>query len=266
MGEQGEHQDEYHDAVVDMLELIWGKGYMTPGGPENVKRAVQGLNLRDKLVLDIGSGIGGPALMLAGELGARVIGLDLEAPLIRRAEAYAREAGLTDRVEFRQVTPGSTIQVDDAAIDVVFSCGAFTQIENKRGMFQEVYRVLKPGGVFACYDWMKNEGPYSDDMHYWFELEGLTYAMDTLENHGQLLKDVGFVDVELEDTWRWYRDCARDEYERMKGPLKAQMIELLGRDQQEHFVENWRAMVIVLDKGEMRPGRYRGFKPAQTLS
>ncbi len=174
MGEQGEHQDEYHDAVVDMLELIWGKGYMTPGGPENVKQAVQGLNLRDKLVLDIGSGIGGPALVLAGELGARVIGLDLEAPL-------------------------TTIQMDDAAIDVVFSCGAFTQIEDKRGMFQEVYRVLKPGGAFACYDWMKNEGPYSDDMHYWFELEGLTYAMDTLENHGQLLKDVGFVDVGLED-------------------------------------------------------------------
>ena len=241
MGEQGEHQDEYHDAVVDMLELIWGKGYMTPGGPENVKQAVQGLNLRDKLVLDIGSGIGGPALVLAGELGARVIGLDLEAPL-------------------------TTIQMDDAAIDVVFSCGAFTQIEDKRGMFQEVYRVLKPGGVLACYDWMKNEGPYSDDMHYWFELEGLTYAMDTLENHGQLLKDVGFVDVELEDAWRWYRDCCRDEHERMKGPLKAQMIELLGRDQQEHFVANWRAMVIVLDKGEMRPGRYRGFKPAQTLS
>ncbi len=72
--------------------------------------------------------------MLAGELGARVIGLDLEAPLIRRAEAYAREAGLTDRIEFRQVTPGSTIQMDDAAIDVVCSCGAFTQIENKRGM------------------------------------------------------------------------------------------------------------------------------------
>ncbi len=84
-----------------MLELVWGKGYMTPGGPENVKQAVQGLDLRDKLVLDIGSGIGGPALVLAGELGARVIGLDLEAPLIRRAEAYAREAGLAHHPDGR---------------------------------------------------------------------------------------------------------------------------------------------------------------------
>ena len=37
----------------------------------------------------------------------------------------------------------------------------------------------------------------------------------------------------------------------MKGPLQAQMIEVLGRDQQEHFVENWRALVIVLDKGDL---------------
>ena len=85
MTEPDQHQDEYHDAIVGMLELIWGRGFMTPGGPENVRKTVRGLDLRDKLVLDIGSGIGGPALVLAQEFGARVIGLDLEEPLVRRA-------------------------------------------------------------------------------------------------------------------------------------------------------------------------------------
>jgi hypothetical protein len=37
---------------------------------------------------------------------------------------------------------------------------------------------------------------------------------------------------------------------------------MLGREQQEHALENWRAMVVVLDKGELRPGFYRGAKPA----
>lgn len=39
------------------------------------------------------------------------------------------------------------------------------------------------------------------------------------------------------------------------------MRALLGADQQAHFVEDWRAMTVVLDKGELRPGRYRACKP-----
>ena len=61
------HQDEYGDAMVAMLELIWGEGYLAPGGAENVRQIVAGLDLRDKTVLDIGSGVGGADLILAGE-------------------------------------------------------------------------------------------------------------------------------------------------------------------------------------------------------
>ncbi len=99
-------------------------------------------------------------------------------------------------------------------------------------------------------------------MRYWFKLEGLTYAMETLEAHGALLDEAGFVDIELADDQQAYRNLCHDEYEQMQGPLKARMTDLLGRAQQEHFLENWRAMVAVLDKGELRPGFYRGAKPA----
>ncbi len=261
MSEPSEHQDEYHDAMIDMLELIWGQGFLIPAGPENVRRTVAGLDLRDKQVLDIGSGIGGPALVLAGERGARVIGIDLEGPLVARARGYAEAAGLGGRVEFRQVSAGPLAFADEC-FDVVYSSGVFTQVEDKLGMFEEVFRVLKPGGVFTCYDWMKGDRPYSEDMRAWFELEGLTYAMETLEAHGRILRQAGFTDVELEDDQQAYRELCHREYEQMQGPLKAQMIDVLGREQQEHFLENWRAMVVVLDKGELRPGFYRARKPA----
>ncbi len=261
MSEPSEHQDEYHDAMIDLLELIWGQGFLIPAGPENVRRIVTGLELRDKLVLDIGSGIGGPALILAGEMGARVVGIDLEGPLVARAQAYGEAAGLGERVEFRQVTVGP-LAFDDESMDVVYSSGAFTQVEDKLGMFEEVFRVLKPGGVFTCYDWMKGDEPYSEDMRTWFRLEGLTYAMETLEAHGGILQDAGFTGIELKDDQQAYRDLCHREYDEMQGPLKAQMIEMLGCEQQEHFLENWRAMFVVLDKGELRPGFYRGTKPA----
>ena len=258
---QSGHQDEYHDAMIDMLELIWGRGFLIPAGPENVRRIVAGLDLADKQVLDIGSGIGGPALILAGEMGARVVGIDLEGPLVARARAYAEAAGLGERIEFRQVAPGP-LAFDDESMDVVYSSGVFTQVDDKLGMFEEVFRVLKPGGVLTCYDWMKGDEPYSEDMQYWFKLEGLTYAMETLARHGEILQDAGFAEVELEDDQEAYRALCHREYDLMQGPLKAQMIEMLGQEQQEHFLENWRAMVVVLDKGEVRPGFYRARKPA----
>jgi len=261
VSEAGEHQDEYHDAMIDMLELIWGQGFLIPAGPENVRRIAAGLDLEDKRVLDIGSGIGGPALILAGEMGARVVGIDLEAPLVARAQAYAEAAGLGGCVEFRRVTPGP-LTFDDEAFDVVYSSGVFTQVDDKLAMFKEVFRVLEPGGVFTCYDWMKGDEPYSADMHYWFKMEGLTYAMETLATYGRILEDAGFTDIELADDQQAYRDLCHREYEHMQGPLKARMIDLLGRAQQEHFLEDWRAMVVVLDTGELRPGFYRARKPA----
>jgi phosphoethanolamine N-methyltransferase len=85
--------------------------------------------------------------------------------------------------------------------------------------------------------------------------------METLERHGEILRDTGFERIELIDSWGQYRRLARREYEQMKGPLNPRMVELLGREVADHFVEDWRSMTVVLEKGEKRPGRYRARKP-----
>lgn len=255
------HENEYHDAMVRLLELIWGDGYMAPGGPGNVAKLLAGIETKDRLVLDIGSGIGGPAREMAQTHGAEVVGIDLEAPLVERANADAAIAGLGERCRFRQVEVGP-LPFADAEFDIVVSSGALTQTEDKPSIFAEILRVLRPGGWFSAYDWMKSDGDYSADMLYWFEMEGLTYAMLTLEEQAELLRAAGFVDVAAEDASDWYRDEARREYERLRGELKPLMIELIGADEAEHFIENWRAMVVVIDRGEMRQAYCRGRKPA----
>jgi phosphoethanolamine N-methyltransferase len=52
------HEVEYTDAMIKMLELIWGEGFMAPGGPELADRLVAGIDLEGKRLLDIGSGLG----------------------------------------------------------------------------------------------------------------------------------------------------------------------------------------------------------------
>jgi len=262
MHHPGMHHDEYDESLVAMLELIWGEGYMAPGGPGNVRQVVGPLDLRAKTVLDIGCGLGGPDLVLAGEFGARVIGLEIERPLIERARRYAERAGLAERIEFRHVAPGR-LPLADQSVDVVFSSGVFIHLEDKRGAFREVLRVLRPGGWLAAYDWLKGPGPYSEDMRYWFEMEGLTYSMDTLENYERMLREAGFVDIETTDNSEWYRRRCREEHEQMRGPLRQAMLERLGAEKRAHFVENWRAMTVVLDKGELRTAWLRARKPGE---
>jgi len=255
-----QNEEEYDHALVAMLELIWGEGFLSPGGPQAVREIVSGLDLEDKLVLDIGCGLGGLDIILASEFGARVIGLDVEIDLVRRAVKKVGKSGLSDRITLQHCEPGPLPQADNE-IDIVFGKDSWIHVEDKRAFFTEVFRVLKPGGILTAGDWMRSAKPYGKDMEYFFEMEGLTYHMETLEIYGDILHQCGFVDISLDDVAEQYRAQSHQEYANMKGPLKQQMADSLGEEKQAYFIENWRAMTVVLDSGELRPARFRAHKP-----
>ena len=254
------HEAEYYDNMVKLLELVWGEGYMAPGGSGNVAKLLEGTAAKGKQILDIGCGLGGPALEMARTHGATVTGIDLEAPLIEKARAYASTAGLQDQCTFLCVDPGP-LTFEDASFDIVISSGAITQTDDKASIFAEILRVLRPGGHFSCYEWMSSGAELSDAMRYWMKLEELTYAFQTLDGYRQLLEEAGFDQVRADDASDWYRQEAQREYELMSGDLYEPMVELIGQSDADHFVEDWRAMVIVCQSGEMRQGYCRGRRP-----
>jgi len=103
------HEAEYHDNMVRMLELIWGEGYMAPGGPGNVSKLLDGTEPAGKRILDIGCGFGGPAMEMARAHGAEVTGIDLGAPLIEKSHCIrdqSRPAG-TMHISMRKGRPAS---------------------------------------------------------------------------------------------------------------------------------------------------------------
>ncbi len=257
-----EHQNEYDDSMVATLELIWGAGFMAPGGEGHVAKMVEGFELEGRPVLDIGCGLGGPACILAGEYGAHVVGTDLESPLIERARRRAASKGIGDRTRFEVVTPGP-LSFEDDSFDLVMSSGGVTQTADKLGIFRECLRVLKPGGSFSGYDWMRSEGDYSDDMRYWLEMEGLTYAMETPRGQEKTLRQAGFEEVSVVDSSAWYRAQVRREYERLKTSDFPRLVERIGREAADHAVENWRAAVVVCEKQEMHQVYTRARAPAR---
>src|SRR5262249_52807452 len=83
---ESESESEYGDAMVAALELIWGEGFLSPGGPAEVAEILAGIDIGGKDVLDIGCGIGGADFLLVRKHeAASVLGIDVEAPNIERA-------------------------------------------------------------------------------------------------------------------------------------------------------------------------------------
>ena len=257
---EGEHE-EYDDRMLTLLQIIWGDGFLSPGGPPAVRSIVAGLDLAGKRVLDIGCGLGGLDEVLVREFGAQVVGVDVGALIVKLGQARVAKSGLADRIEIKLVKPGP-LPFPDASFDVVFGKDAWLHIEDKASFFAEVHRVLKPGGIVTCGDWMKSPGPYSDDMRYFFKMEGLTYNLVALAEYGQVIHGAGFVEVALEDIAAQYQVGAKEELHRMKAELFDLLTRELGAEARDFFIEDWRSLTVVLDKGELRPARMRAQKPA----
>ena len=111
----------YTNELIGMLEIVWGEGWLSPGGPQEVDRVVEGLDLRDKHVLDIGCAVGGIDFHLVEKHHAgHVTGVDVEGPVLAIAERRAEERGLSGRIDFKKVEPGP-LPFPDASFDSVFS-------------------------------------------------------------------------------------------------------------------------------------------------
>jgi len=259
-----EHQNiEYDDTLVTMLEMIWGEGFLSPGGAEEVALLLEGEDISGKNVIDIGCGIGGLDVLLVREHGAAsVTGVDIEQPILDRAAVRAGAEGLSDRLTYKLIAPGP-LPFDPESFEVVFSKDAMIHIPDKEALFADVIRTLRPGGLFIASDWMRrDDNPPSPEMEYYLEVEDVEFGMASQERYIKALQEAGFVGIKHRDRNAWYSDLSRKEYEKMKGPLYPKMVEYLGHEYADHEVEIWRAMNLVIESGELRPGHFRAIKPA----
>ena len=98
-------------------------------------------------VLDLGCGGGTDSLIAAGKTGStgRVFGVDFSASMLSNARSGVAEAGASN-VEFREAE-GQNIPFADGTFDVVLVNGIFNLNPNRHDIFQELARVIRPGGV-----------------------------------------------------------------------------------------------------------------------
>lgn len=146
-------------------------------------------------VLDLGAGAGFDAFIAARAVGptGRVIGVDMTPEMVAKARANAKKGGYT-QVDFR-LGQLEALPVADASVDVIISNCVINLCPDKRPVYQEAFRVLRPGGRLAVSDVVARE-ELSDEVKRDLALHSGCLAGATLQDDLQrILGEAGFRDV-----------------------------------------------------------------------
>jgi sarcosine/dimethylglycine N-methyltransferase len=111
----------------------------------------------DMSVLDVGSGVGGPARFLAATYGCRVTGVDLSEAFVDAARYLTKRTGQSGPVSF-ETASALDLPFDDGHFDAVLLQHVAMNISNRARLYREIRRVLKSGGRFATFDVVLNSG------------------------------------------------------------------------------------------------------------
>ena len=259
-GTRGEYTEEHFICHA----IVWGEGWMSPGGDGEVASVVDGMDLSGRTILDIGSGLGGPSVALAANHDAgKIVSIDIQAEQAERSRHLATKRGVSDRITYQIVEPGP-FPFADASFDVVFSMGAMVQIPNKPALFADIFRVLRPGGTLAANDWLGgDDGPFSAEMVSFMEGGGLTFNWASADETRGALEQAGFSDIVVRNHQEWFLEVLRADVERMEaGAVRNRLIEAFDEAVAEDWLSNWRQIEVLAGRGEIRLVQMRANKPA----
>ncbi len=108
-------------------------------------------------VLDVGSGVGGPARFLAATYGCRVTGVDLSEPFVDAARYLTERTGQSSQVSF-QTASALELPFPDGSFNAVLLLHVAMNISDRARLYREIRRVLQTGGRFATFDIVLNSG------------------------------------------------------------------------------------------------------------
>lgn len=155
--------NKYYDLVTDFYEYGWGQSFhfARRQNDETFDQSIRSQELRiaDHLslkpgqrVLDVGCGVGGPMRTIARYSGATIVGLNNNDYQLKRLDIHNKRNGLD---HLCSGVKGDFLKMpfEDNSFDAVYAFEATCHAANRVEVYSEIFRVLKPGGKYAMYEW-----------------------------------------------------------------------------------------------------------------
>jgi SAM-dependent methyltransferase len=150
----------------------------------------------DMSVLDVGSGVGGPARFLAEAYGCRVTGVDLSEAFVDAARYLTERTGQTGQVSF-ETASALELPFDDGSFDLVLLQHVAMNLSDRARLYREIRRVLKSGGRFVTFDVVMGSG----EPHYpvpWARTPATSFLLTAAETRAAI-EPAGFRTLERQD-------------------------------------------------------------------
>ena len=162
------------------------------GNPQAIARLEEG-----ETVLDLGCGGGFDCFLAAESVGesGRVIGVDMTADMVSKARRNAEKLNVKN-VEFR-LGEIEHLPVADASVDVIISNCVINLSPEKRDVFREAWRVLKPGGRLAILDVVALQALPAEIKSDISLISGCVGGTEEIEVIEKTLKEAGFQDINI---------------------------------------------------------------------
>ena len=211
----------------DLARLLLGDSFH-PGGEALTRHLGKLLQPGPtSYVLDVASGQGTSALLLAQQFGCRVLGIDYGGSAVQQASVRARELGLDHLITF-QVGDAEQLPLPDATFDALLCECAFCTFPNKTAAAAEFQRVLKPGGRVGLSD-LTRSGEVPPDLQGLLAWIACIADAQPVERYVQYLTGAGLVLEQIEARDEVLSDLVRDIQTKLLGTellLKLKQIEL----------------------------------------
>lgn len=204
-------------------------------------------------VLDVCSGMGGPARYLAHRIGCKVVGLDFTESRHLAAQRLTRMVRMDHLVTFRH---GNALDMpfEDASFDVVIGQEAWCHVPDKPKLIAECARVVKPGGVIAFTDILRRDRLSDEEMQ---QLrQNMTFpTLETIDGYAALLTRQGCKLPTCEDLGEQWSRILVHRLAMYRG-LKDETIARFGADHFRRWDETYAFFVDLFGAGKLGGGRF----------
>jgi SAM-dependent methyltransferase len=149
-------------------------------------------------ILDLGCGPCGPLTFILAAVGCQGVGVEQSEAALQIGRERALALGVADRLSLQAVDLDEPLPFESQSFDAAISIDVVLHLRDRRVLFREVARLLRPGGRFLLTDAGVLTGTVSDDEMQKRSIHGFTQFVETGRNE-ELLEAAGFRLIEIED-------------------------------------------------------------------